>query len=131
MRAERGFTLLETLIALAVLSVAAAAILTSLSVETDSLRRSKAAESASNTLEELLGRVAAHRSPLSSFSEGRSSDGRWIWRVAAENTTADVGSTLPGLQDVTIGIAPAENAPSQAWQEIHTRHFGVGPEKPL
>lgn len=101
---EAGFTLIEALVAMAVLAVGAVSLLTA--TESHSTRigqvidRTAARWAAETRLTELRLGLTPDPGPVESF--GRS------WRVSEANVTTDD----PALARVTVSVAPAEGTAS-------------------
>jgi prepilin-type N-terminal cleavage/methylation domain-containing protein len=109
-RMPRGFTLVETLVCLAVLAIAGAAVLAALG-DRDDLRVRQAEELFRETL--ATGRLLAARNPARTLVVEVDADGRAWW--IAEATTPDVplaraeiADGLGGLARVRLGEEAAE-----------------------
>ena len=124
-RGEGGFTLLEVLVAFAIMAVAMAAILQAFSGGLDATRRSQAAGEALSTARSLLDRVGAELPIVPGLrSGGSASSPSWSVRIARRKSPLDdlqesersyalfdvvVSVTVPGAAPVslaTVRMAP-------------------------
>lgn len=127
---RRGFTLLETLVALAILAVFAAGALMALGGSAESEARARRASEIHDAQKDLLTRLAGHGAPLPTESEGATSSGmRWEITVIEEQTTSDAPGA-PRLQTLSLLVTPA-GEPTGSVEPLVTRHFGVGQARPL
>jgi general secretion pathway protein I len=109
---ERGFTLIEVLIALAILAVSLAVVLTTVS---DSLTRTRRGEQeliATSFAQSLLSRVGIDLALKGSDANGEAPGG-FSWRLAVEEFGNDQERAAWGVNPVTVTA-------TVAWQEAGT-----------
>ncbi|MGC8520941.1 MAG: type II secretion system minor pseudopilin GspI [Steroidobacteraceae bacterium] len=130
MSASRGFTLIEVLVALAIVTIGMAAVLEALTSSAQAtlyLRHKTFAEwVALNQVERVrLAGVMPHVG--SSNGEVEYAKGKWRWQQKVIDTP------IPGVKRIVVSTRPAKNKHAHEWYATVTGYMGqaIGPPNPL
>ena len=112
--AQAGFTLLEVLVAFAILAVAMTAVLQAFGGGLDAARRTDAAALSLAQARSLLERIGTELPVQPGVSEGGAGETRWEIRIAKRKSALDAAKHLErpyALFDVTVTVTGPGSAP--------------------
>jgi hypothetical protein len=119
---ERGFTILETLVAFAVLTAVICALYEACGVSLRLVGESDGSERAALLAQSKLDEIAAIRDPLQPASSGTFAGGDVAWRIDAHDLPGTAAGPSPlHLQSVRLTLA----WPGAKPLVVNTRHLGT------
>jgi len=120
---DSGYTILETLVALAILAAVLVALYAAGGTSLDLIGRSGEIEKAALLAQSKLDELSADRSPLPVAREGDFAGSDFHWRVVAHDIPSHVAASPYRLQDVDLTVRWPVGTHIQSIT-VTTRHLG-------
>jgi prepilin-type N-terminal cleavage/methylation domain-containing protein len=120
---DSGYTILETLVALAILATMLVALYAAGGPSLNLIARSHAMENATLLAQSKLDELSADRDALPAESAGAFENTDFHWQIVAHNVPSHMAASRSRLQDVELTVTWPMGSHTQS-VTVKTRHLG-------